>query len=171
MILRQALAEAYEHCIAQGRCQAKDVVEEAQHRHPDLFSHESARLVHQAALREAKAFMKEAYVLSEEDVDSTNQAELPLGLLPGMPAPRTLIVAIAPGEYVHVRYDCATWADMEAALLEKGLNIDRAIARKDDHILKMDALRRYLAPFSHRTIAEAYELMRKDQQQPGAPTP
>ena len=164
MILRQALAEAYDYCMGfTGRCRAQDVVDRALSQHPKLFMQESARLAYKAALREAKAYMKEIEPkVSQEDVDSTNQLDLPLGNLPGMRPPRSLIVAEGTDGYVHVRYDVATWADMEAALSEKTLNIERAIARRDDHMLKMRVLKPYLQPHPARTVREACELMAKN---------
>lgn len=164
MILRNALAEAFDACMAQssGRCRAKDIVSEAQHKHPELFLRESERLIVQAALREAKALMKSSAV---EDVSSSNQQDLPLGILPGMRPPLTVIVPLPEEDpedkFEYVRYDCATWEDLEAALEIKTTNMDRAIARKEDHLLKMDALRLYLQGFPGRTVGEACELMKK----------
>lgn len=161
--LRQAFAEAYAHQVGfTGRCNADGVTNYVLHHYPDLCLQDNRRLVHKALRLEAKAFMKEQAPLSEEEVTSHNQLDLPLGILPGMRPPKTLIVEKAKGEFEHVRYDVATWADLEAALKEKTLNIDRAIARREDHLRKMDAMRPHLRDFPHRTVAEACELMRKE---------
>jgi hypothetical protein len=120
------------------------------------------QLMLKAALRAAKDWMREHSSLTEEDLTSANQPELPLGILPGYRPPMALAVLVKDGEYEYVRYDCATWADLEGALIERTLNIERAIARKQDHVEKMYALRPYLQGYPERTVAEACELMRKD---------
>lgn len=167
MILRNALAEAFDACMARGRCKANDIVSEAQHKHPELFLRESERLIVKAALREAKALMRGSGA-TLEDVNAPNQQELPLGILPGLRPPLALAVPLTDedheADFEYVRYDCATWEDLEAALDIKTTNVDRAITRKEDHLLKMDALRLYLQGFSGRTVAEACELMKKDSE-------
>lgn len=167
MSLRLALAEAFETCMGTGRCRATDIVSTAQAAYPDMFAHESARLIRQAALREAKALMRQSGA-TEEDVTTHNEPQLPLGILPGLRPPLAVAVPLPDGDYEYVRYDCATWNDLESAMQEKTLNVDRAIARKEDHLRKMDALRKYLYRFAGRTVAEACELMRKDQPHEGA---
>lgn len=164
MNVQQALKAAYDYCIAfNGRCEAINVVEWAMKEYPRLFFQESDRLITQASLRQAKAIMKAAEPsMAQEDVESENQLHLPLGNLPGMQPPRTLVVETAKRTYCHVRYDVATWADLEGALEQKEKNITHAILRRDDHLRKMDALAPYMKDRPERTVGEACELMKKE---------
>lgn len=165
MTVQDAIREAYEYLMGfTGRVFADQLVAYAMKNHGDLFLLESNHLITKATLRQAKDFMKSVGAQdTNEDVDSQNQIDLPLGILPGMRPPRTLVVETEqPGRYCHVRYDVATWEDMVAARHEKEKNIEHAILRRDDHLRKMDALAPYLETTPGRTIAEACELLRKD---------
>ena len=136
-------------------------VEDVMRTNADEVLQDTRRLVLRELRHQAKEFMKTQQPASEEETDSVNQLDLPLGILPGMVPPRTLLVELPTGDYEHVRYDVATWNDLEAALIEKTLNIERAIARRQDHELKMAALAPHMREAPERTVAEACELMRK----------
>ena len=162
MAMRGPLAEAYEHLMSgTGRCSADDLAQWVSHQYPDIVLDNVRRLAYKQLRREAREFMKEQRPVSEEDVTSQNQLGLPLGILPGMRPPRTLVVQLPTGAYEHVRYDVARWTDLESALEEKTLNIERAIARREDHQRKMDALAPHMRLTPARTVGEACEIMQK----------
>lgn len=164
MTLRETFAEAYEHCVeATRRCTQTCIVDYSLQHHPEVFWKDSTRAQRKTWLLEAKKFMRSLEpTVSEEDVTSTNQLDLPLGILPGMRPPRTLIVESAERGYEHVCYDAATWEDLESAVELRNRNIDRAIACREDLLRKKDALRPYMEGHPERTVGEACELMRKD---------
>lgn len=163
MKLRQALIEAIGQCLGiQGRCTVDQVVSAARQEHPELFLQESERLIWKAARRETKELLRNTLDATLDEDDDDGQEELPLSILPGLSPPHAVAVAQVDGPFMYVRYDCATWADLEGALQERTLNVARAVARREDHELKMDAMRAYLQAYPGRTVAEACELMQKE---------
>ena len=87
----------------------------------------------------------------------------PLSVLPGLRPWVLLEVPGADGQPVFLPYHTATWAELTAALSKLEDEARQAGLRLGDHQLKMDALRQYMADTPERTIAEACELMRRDQ--------
>jgi len=90
MTLREAFVDGYEHCIAKNRrCTQACIVDYVMQAHPELFWRDSQRLIRKAALQEVKRFMRGIEPeTSEEDLSSSNQMDLPLGILPGLKTPR-----------------------------------------------------------------------------------
>jgi hypothetical protein len=155
--------EAAEVCMdATGRCRALDLVEFVQTHYPALVATAVTTLLRKSLLREAKSWMRRSS-LKEADTSQPNQLDLPLGVLPGLRPPKALAVPLGDGEYEYVRYDAATWADMQGALQERTQNVDRAIAKRQDHLLKMQYLKFYLEASPTRTIGEACALIRGEQ--------
>lgn len=163
--LRSILHESVDVCLEQGRCTVSMVVTYAMQSYPEVFEDERDRLILAAAKREAKMILG---VVTQstmfQAMGASAQLTLPLDILPGMSPP--LAIAVDPGdggEIEYVRFDCATWADLEAGLQEREHNIERAVAKRDDFLLKMDALARLMRQDLSMTVALACEQLHKEQ--------
>jgi hypothetical protein len=162
--IRTILSEAIDACWGQaGRTDAYQVIAYARRQHPEVFRQHARHLSDQAAYRTATALLKRAAAQTmAQAFGAAAQLDLPLAALPGESPPLAIAVDHhddRPVEYV--RFDCATWPDMQAGLAQREDNIRRAVGKRDDFVLKMDALRQYMEPEHGRTVAEACELLRK----------
>lgn len=79
-----------------------------------------------------------------------------LGILPGACPPLRIQVPQPDGSVDYVRYDCATWTDLEGALQEITPGVQQY-----DHLFKMEMLRPVLESFPARTVAEGCSILSK----------
>jgi hypothetical protein len=167
--LYQVLREAVDLCFSQGRCNLSMVIATARQAHPEVFDREGDLLIDQAAGRHAKRLINKLLeMVPIPGVNMPAQLELPLAILPGAAPPFAIAVDHGTGEEVeYVRFDCATWADLQAAYREREENIRRAVAKRDDFALKMGLLGTVMTVQPAMTVGEACELLRKDTRRNG----
>src|SRR5882672_7721891 len=123
--LYQVLREAVDVCFSHGRCNLSLVIATARQAHPEVFHSERDRLIEQAAGRHAKRLInKMLEMVPIPGVNMPAQLDLPLSILPGASPPFAIAVDPGTGEEVeYVRFDCATWPDLQAAFREREDNI------------------------------------------------
>ncbi len=131
--IREALKESIHLHLAGGDPVGIDrIVAQARQLHPDVFEQYGEALALKGASTMVKHLLREATEISQDQEDQL--------YLPGMDAP--LAIAFEQeGEYKYVATLKAKWPHLEKALVERELNIERAIAQRDDWELKLDYLR------------------------------
>lgn len=146
MSLRAVLHAVAEEQLATGKhIRIDDVIDRAYADYPGAFAEESERLIWQAARRITKD------VLAGMFDDDEHDAQQPI---PGLGLPSVIAVRDDGGEVTYVSTPHATYADLEAGLRERELNVTRAMAKRDRYRLAMKRLRPHMDA-DEVTVAEA----------------
>ena len=135
-----------------GRVIARDVLHLLKTNFADAWDAQAPKLADDGALKIIKHFMRAEFVETEMKGDSGQS------LLPGFPPPRAVAVR-KDSDVEYVEFFACQWPDLEAGFEERELNIDRAIAKRDDWLRKMDKLRPEMEPDHSGCVGEALRRM------------
>lgn len=117
--------------------------------HADEFAAERDRLVWDAARRVCKDVLR---ALSEDD-----DADGPQLQLPGLTLPSTIAVPTDSGDFVYVRSDKATWAQLLAGRMVRERHVQAATRKLDLYDEALAMLRPLMEGDETCTVREAWQ--------------
>ena len=146
--IRDVLKEAIHlYLVGKAPVAIDQIIAHARESHPDVFVQYAEMLT----LKGARAIVKP---LLREATDPENPADGPGQLvLPGIKIPFAIAFEEG-GEYKYIAAQSARWVHLQKALHERELNIDRAIAHRNDWEQKLDYLRPVMEQNPDITLGE-----------------
>jgi len=145
--LHEAISVTAATALAEGRCSANEIALRVESTFPELVDAQAERLVHSHIRHIAKRVLRD---ISDEDEEQDS--------LPGLSLPVAIAVPDDEGEILYVRTDQATWAELQAGIWMRDMNIKRAMARRKTYLAALKRLQPYMEHDPTCTVADALRL-------------
>ena len=151
MTFNGLISEVVDEMLEHGRLTIESVRRELADRHGDAIIEEGERLADLGINRLIKECLRKVAGADGLETDEPSQMRLP-----GFREPRAIAVPIGEsGEYEYVAYSKAVLRELEAARLERTMNVFRATRRLEDYDMKLDVLRPIMEGHPRMTVEEA----------------